>query len=437
MLTYGCEVWGYSAQKIHIRRKLLSAQRQALIAITKAYRTAPTNALQVIAGLTPIHLQILQRYVNNLIIKYQAKELSTTQLHNIINRLNLPNDIQNLIRDVDDYGIDINNSNELTHPSETTTMIIHDIQDGPPKGKNFYTDGSKTANSVGAAVYFTDTLTPSHWQAVARLRDHCSIKQAESLAILRALQHINDHPQRFQHGKVNIISDSRIALLKILKHLRDNNIQIYFHWVKGNSDTNGNDQADDLARKAANITSKIHYQALPLTAVLSSLRSIIINKWQNEWDNSTTGRYRYAFIPNINQRLNNHVCHTNCESSQGYGVTLTGTSQAFWISHNHGLAQMLTAHENFRTYLNRFHNKGNAKCNCGIPEDEDPIHITFTCPNYNSQRRPFRNKADSEGLLWPCQLKDLVNNNKLFKAFKTFISNTKLSIYSNVASNTN
>ncbi|XP_023236064.1 uncharacterized protein LOC111635355 [Centruroides sculpturatus] len=298
MLTYGCEVWSYSAQKIHIRRKLLSAQRQALIAITKPYRTAPTNALQVIAGLSPIQLQILQRYVKNLIIKYHAKEVSTTQLYNIINGLNLPNDIQNLIRDVDDYGIDVNNSNELTHPSETTTMIIHVIQDGPPKGKNFYTDGSKTANSVGTAVYFTDTFTPSHWQAVARLRDNCSINKAESLAILCALQHINNHLQRFQHGKVNIISDSRIALwqvknknhklpivndsLKTLKHLRDNNTQIYFHWVKGHSDTNENDRADDLAKKAANITSKIHYQALPLTTVLSSLRSIIINKWQNE-----------------------------------------------------------------------------------------------------------------------------------------------------------
>ena len=50
-------------------KKLRSAQRQALLAITRAYRTTSNDALAVLAAQTPIHLLLQER-----IALYQLKE---------------------------------------------------------------------------------------------------------------------------------------------------------------------------------------------------------------------------------------------------------------------------------------------------------------------------------------------------------------------------
>jgi len=59
-ITYGASSW-YPKISAKIRGKLESAQRQTLLAVTGAYNTTSTRALQVIAGVPPIQLQIEMR----------------------------------------------------------------------------------------------------------------------------------------------------------------------------------------------------------------------------------------------------------------------------------------------------------------------------------------------------------------------------------------
>ncbi|GBM44444.1 hypothetical protein AVEN_250839-1, partial [Araneus ventricosus] len=57
MVASGAGVW-YLNPTIRIGRKLSFVQRGFLLAITGAYRTTPTAALQVILGIEPLHLQL-------------------------------------------------------------------------------------------------------------------------------------------------------------------------------------------------------------------------------------------------------------------------------------------------------------------------------------------------------------------------------------------
>lgn len=58
-ILYGANTWYPSIRGNNkIKRKLESAQRRALLAVTGAYSTVSTMALQVIAGAPPFNLQI-------------------------------------------------------------------------------------------------------------------------------------------------------------------------------------------------------------------------------------------------------------------------------------------------------------------------------------------------------------------------------------------
>jgi len=73
-ITYGASSW-YPNLSSKLRSKLESAQRQTLLAVTGAYRTTSTRALQVIAGVPPIHLQIeLRINIENGMSRQEAED---------------------------------------------------------------------------------------------------------------------------------------------------------------------------------------------------------------------------------------------------------------------------------------------------------------------------------------------------------------------------
>ncbi|GBL76903.1 hypothetical protein AVEN_169754-1 [Araneus ventricosus] len=59
MLAYGAAVW-YLDPPVRIKRKLNTIQRPFLLALTGAYRTTATSALQVKLGISSLYLQLQQ-----------------------------------------------------------------------------------------------------------------------------------------------------------------------------------------------------------------------------------------------------------------------------------------------------------------------------------------------------------------------------------------
>ena len=63
-VTYASEVWGHGAKLVKSKKKLLSGQRAALLAITGAYRTSSTNCLAVVVGTLPLDLEISKNVID-------------------------------------------------------------------------------------------------------------------------------------------------------------------------------------------------------------------------------------------------------------------------------------------------------------------------------------------------------------------------------------
>ena len=101
-----------------------------------------------------------------------------------------------------------------------------------------------------------------------RLVDDCSIKQAEQLAIVKALEKLRDfrHIQGLQ-GSAAVCTDSKITLNAIanprnhrhlveqiregVTSLEKDNWSIHCTWVKVHNDNLGRETADQLAKNAA------------------------------------------------------------------------------------------------------------------------------------------------------------------------------------------
>lgn len=61
VILYAAPVWAHAMEVGRCRSKVTSLQRTALLRVTSAYRTVSAEALQVIAGATPIHLAAMER----------------------------------------------------------------------------------------------------------------------------------------------------------------------------------------------------------------------------------------------------------------------------------------------------------------------------------------------------------------------------------------
>jgi len=79
-ILYGANTWYPRIQHNNkIRQKLESAQRRVLLAITGAYKTVSTVALQVIASVPPINLEIQMRInIQNGLPKEEARQICMT-----------------------------------------------------------------------------------------------------------------------------------------------------------------------------------------------------------------------------------------------------------------------------------------------------------------------------------------------------------------------
>ena len=136
---------------------------------------------------------------------------------------------------------------------------------------SFYSDGSKSDQGVGSAVFIGDIGLSLSW----RLHNDHSVMASELFAIFNALKWILDH---MDHCKCVIFSDSRGALSLISCHnvssyaflissiqllvlyLNNREIEVCFQWVPAHCGIMGNEVADCLARNAVNYDEITHLE---------------------------------------------------------------------------------------------------------------------------------------------------------------------------------
>ncbi|XP_035219517.1 uncharacterized protein LOC118192637 [Stegodyphus dumicola] len=326
-------------------KHLLSIQRPFLLNVTKAFRTSPTNALCVLAGLLPLHLSV----------EKEAAYQEITQLGNLTtfrDELYSPAEFeQKMIRLAD-------------HPSTQGQGVKISIKQNTNVKEDdlvYYTDGSKLDENTGCAyVALRQQSTIAQWKG--HLDTNNSVFQSEVMAIKQALLTIIQQRQRDSF----IITDSLSSLYAIVNpvhsspliaeiqtHLRDHShLNTRIEWTKAHVGNRGNEQADQLAKEAArNINAEHITIPWPVSYLKKSLKHKAKSVWQEEWDTGETGRRAHYHVPTVDSdRL---IVHAQ-------------------------MVRYITGHGPFPVYYEKHGIAQNAHCICG--EMGTPDHYVTQCP---------------------------------------------------------
>ncbi|GBN64205.1 hypothetical protein AVEN_136302-1 [Araneus ventricosus] len=340
VLAHGAVAWCLEPT-VRIARKLSTIQRPFLLAISGAYRTTSTAALQVILGIPPLHLQL-------------QREARGTALF----RLRLP--LSTNISDIDPGEIEEKATGWSTHPSEHLSPTQISLDDGGNinTGLRIYTDGSKTERGVGAAFcVLTDVNITHRWSTRLSLRN--TVFQAEILALLKAVEHAVSLPtqqltilvdnQASINSAANPKSHNSIAR-KIFKLLHSHP-HIRVSWIKAHAGYIGNEEADRLAKEAAETENFPETPLeLPKSFIKTFLRHKMLATWQMAWDDGDTGRLIHNIIPKVSL----------------HPINWTRNEVLFF-----------TGHGPFPSFLHRFNLAETSFCSCG--EIGTPIHYATVC----------------------------------------------------------
>ena len=253
-----------------------------------------------------------------------------------------------------------------------------------------YTDGSKSDNGTGCAIYIPEFEVSVKY----RLLEHASIFSAEAIAILKALEYCLKTDRR----KFIIISDSlsvlgglsRIniktspLLLDILKSyikLRQLGYTITFMWIKAHCGLLNNEKVDSLARAAiADHDDKCYL--VPHSDIIVSFKENIIHQWNEHYRNTYSERPTNYFI--LNPQIVWKRWYDNEEISRNTYTTITR------LYFNHGI---------FPSHLAKIGIKENNLCECGSPGDIN--HIFLECPRYEPEINTFIQKLSEKNLIRP------------------------------------
>jgi ribonuclease HI len=207
-----------------------------------------------------------------------------------------------------------------------------------------FTDGSKSEQRVGAGVAIY-TAGAHQSSLIYRLHERCTNNQAEQIAILKSLVHINK--MHTPDKTVTTFTDSQTTLRSLQNNtihtslieeigrqfalLRKTAWTIKFSWVKAHAGIQGNELADTLAKAAStNQDIPICYNKLPKTVIKLEIEGTSVDKWQTSWNQTTKGNITKEYFASVTERLN------------------------MKISTNQNLSTMLTGQGNINDYLHRF-----------------------------------------------------------------------------------
>ncbi|XP_067118885.1 uncharacterized protein [Centruroides vittatus] len=416
-ILYTASVWSEAIKNIHMRNKLASLQRKYTIQIVKAYNTAPSNALLVLANILPLHIQakILSWHWQLTTSNYNSNENANETTTNIIKDIKRTI-FANKTQQQNKIDRKLNKQETLKHPAEEPNYyILWDPEESLNLHTNYtiYTDGSKNQNGTGSGFNIRNSKNRTIYQSYQHLAPYCTNSEAEMWAIYSALQYIINNTDKYKKT-IKILTDSKKILhlmnnqkkLTCLGHHMittagnlGNKRKLFIGWLPSHTGIEGNEVADKLAKLNTRKSNYYSFSNIPLSIVKNQLTSFANNIWQEEWQSSNTGRSCYIIIPSIKDR----------QKTKHFTPDKNST-------------QILTGHRNFPAYLHRIGKRSSDKCNCG--EVGDANHYLFHCIIYDQLRLKVIKNCLSKGIIWPPDPPQILKDKDLWKEMMSFINKT-------------
>ena len=94
---------------------------------------------------------------------------------------------------------------------------------------------------------------------------------------------------------------------KDIEKLRESGMDVEISWTPGHADIKGNDQADKMAKEAAEEAKEKSESELPAAVTLCDVKAAAkesgLKKWQERWAKAETGRDLFEFRPRVDYKL--------------------------------------------------------------------------------------------------------------------------------------
>ncbi|GBM29746.1 hypothetical protein AVEN_156924-1 [Araneus ventricosus] len=327
-MLYGHGAWGNRLHLKTVDRILNGIQRRPLIKMTRAFRTTPTDALQVIAGILLLTLKAVEVYSKFLVLTVKVNATVGKQ-ELLWNEVEMKEDIY--IRHYADW---------IWIPFLVEGPVGEDIQ--------IYINGSRIDNKIGSAMVVYCHGTEILHQT-CRLEDTATVFQAETKGKKMPLDYINE--TKLWH-KFHVFSDSKSVLQSLAssKNTRQSILElkelygvvprdkwVKRHWVEAHVGVTGNESADCYAKFETN-KDEVDFKCPKSKAtIIRVIRNELVSLWQNHWDRSGNGKHTYKYIPNVGLKV------------KSFSLEIT---------------QFLTAHRRFPAYFYRFNLSREYSCSC-------------------------------------------------------------------------
>ncbi|CAG2238066.1 unnamed protein product [Mytilus edulis] len=432
VVEYSCPAWQVAEQKD--LQKLDRLQRKALTLCLDMPSTSGRAALEIEAGVLPIDLRIEEIAIRE-IAKIQSKSIKEPIKQQLINyQEEIGHDIhitpmgKALCQSFEmekETGININLiepefTYRLGETSRTKTTPSYWNRLGSSKSRTSeqkklcitvmteligntandqataYTDGSCMGNpgpcGAGAIIYTEDSRPAIRLHRPVAQRG--SILLAELVAIVMVLEFCILERLHNTITTLKIFSDSQsaVGLLTLnwapksyidvirdikehIEDLRTKGMEICILWTPGHANIQGNDEADLLAKQAAEEATQLlpKNNIITLQDVKQGAHKSVMQKWQRRWELSDTGRDLFDITPNVK-----NIPIFDFPSKEIFSI----------------LIQLRTGYTTLNYYKQRTGQDTTDLCSCGIKETQQ--HYLTECPNYESYREEMYQQITKE-----------------------------------------
>ena len=322
VVSYAAMTWAHQTETESMIERLRNLNRTAINTMVKIPRSTPTQGLEIILDILPLHLHIQKVGLAAYIRTFPAPPL---QWEGIMT--NLTNSISHLkywelrSRDADlQVGQIDSDSCKILRPTPKFVLDTSSFTDmANCQGEmecNVYTDGSKIADRVGAGVFLYrsdgSTITDK-----LRLPDHATVYQAELAAIRRAAHILRDLTNL---SSIKFYVDSQAALRTLQSDFLTSTLALQTYqalndipaphvvlvWTKAHVGTPGNEKADQLA-KDATLLPDICSVPRPHCVTKAAISTFMMSVWQREWENYPQARQTKLYHDKYNPRTSDKL----------------------------------------------------------------------------------------------------------------------------------
>ena len=381
IITYGSIIWSHRAERFKIELRKL--QRLAMLATSHILKSSPTEGLEVIMGLPPLHLYCEYTAINAYLrIKGRNEshwdgiglrkrrghlQLLTSQAKEL--------KIDDIVMESKPKSIIWNKGYQINQESFTGGLPI-------AEKACCFTDGSKLEGHVGWGFHINKEglIHEGH----GRLNNEASVFQAEITAITKAAEYILDQDIKADRwdffcdslGAIKALGGYEVETELITECARKvssistaHKCPVYIHWIKAHVGHTGNERADELAKSGTALdTTHIQIIPAPRSLIKGRVEKGMMDKWNRSWTRNEKlyRQTRFWFQePNIN--ISKKLFR---QDRTTFGKTI----------------QVITGHNYLNYHQNKLDRAENQMCRYCDNIREDAIHIITECPAFSKER---------------------------------------------------